>query len=308
VNAPRLANGTQDRERLRLADHYDAELREHNEQLRGATDIGPADCVLDVGCGAGQSTCDAARAAVSGSVLGVDSSEQMLERARRRVAEEGLHNVAFELADAQVHRFALAHFDVVISRFGTMFFADPVATFTNIASASRPSARLVMMVWQSHDRNEWATAIHRSLTAGRATSAQPPSALDPFSLGDPSLVTSILGKAGFAKVGFTDVHVPVYYGPDATAAYDLVCDMKSTKELLAGLEAAATDRALARLRDAGCTRHWPRRAVRLASMDHHGSPPAMTTASRCRDKTAGKDLCGLPSRHADRTPRKIARH
>jgi ubiquinone/menaquinone biosynthesis C-methylase UbiE len=176
VKTPRLANGTQDRQRLRLADHYDAELREHNVQLRGATDIGPADCVLDVGCGAGQSTRDAARTAVSGSVLGVDSSEQMLERARRRVAEEGLHNVAFELGDAQVHRFALAHFDVVISRFGTMFFADPVAAFTNIASASRPSARLVMMVWQSHDRNEWATAIRRSLTAGRATSAQPPSA------------------------------------------------------------------------------------------------------------------------------------
>jgi SAM-dependent methyltransferase len=249
VKTPRLANCTQDRERLRLADHYDAELREHNEQLRGATDIGPADRVLDVGCGAGQSTRDAARAAVSGSVLGVDSSEQMLERARRRVAEEGLYNVAFEVGDAQVHRFALAHFDVVISRFGTMFFADPVAAFTNIASASRPSARLVMMVWQSHDRNEWATAIDRSLTAGRATGAQPPSALEPFSLGDPSIVTSILGKAGFAKVGFTDVNVPVYYGPDTAAAYDLVCDMKVTIDLLAGLEAAARDRALARLRE-----------------------------------------------------------
>ena len=75
--------------RLRLADHYDAELRRHNERLRAATGIVPTDQVLDIGCGAGQTTCDAARAAVQGSALGVDVSDAMLERARRRTAEEG---------------------------------------------------------------------------------------------------------------------------------------------------------------------------------------------------------------------------
>ena len=148
---------------LTIADHYDAELRRHHEHLRAATDIAPADRVLDIGCGAGQTTRDAARAASSGSVLGVDISEQMLERARRLTQDAGLQNISYELGDAQVHRFSPASFDVLISRFGTMFFADPDAAFANLASASRRGARLVMMVWQGCVRNEWATAIPEAL-------------------------------------------------------------------------------------------------------------------------------------------------
>ena len=91
----------------------------------------------------------------------------MLERARLRTAEEGLHNVTFEHGDAQVHPFPPARFDVVISRFGTMFFADPIAAFTNIARAARTGARLVMMVWQSEERNEWATAVRHRLHRSR---------------------------------------------------------------------------------------------------------------------------------------------
>jgi ubiquinone/menaquinone biosynthesis C-methylase UbiE len=121
---------------------YDAELRLHNERLRRSYDLGPHDHVLDIGCGAGQTTRDAARLAVAGSVVGVDVSASMIERARRLTEAAGLHNVTFELADAQVQRFAAERFDVAISRFGTMFFADPFAAFTNIARAMRPRGRL----------------------------------------------------------------------------------------------------------------------------------------------------------------------
>jgi ubiquinone/menaquinone biosynthesis C-methylase UbiE len=86
---------------LTLADFYDAELCRHNERFRAATGIRRADRVLDVGCGAGQTTRDAARAALSGSVLGVDVSAQLLERARQRTAAEGLHNVTYELGDCR---------------------------------------------------------------------------------------------------------------------------------------------------------------------------------------------------------------
>jgi len=247
--------GSQEGRRLRFVDHYDAELRRHNERLRAATHIGLADQVLDIGCGAGQSTRDAARAAQSGFALGVDVSEAMLERARRRTAQECLCNVSYELGDAQVHRFRPAHFDVVISRFGTMFFGDPVAAFANVARASRLGARLVMMVWQSADRNEWATAIQHSI-AGGAAPAYAPGEPDPFSIGEPSRVESILGAAGFSGVGFADIQEPVYYGPDTASAYDLVCDLKMTKDLLAHREAAAAERALASLREtlaAHCT-------------------------------------------------------
>jgi SAM-dependent methyltransferase/pimeloyl-ACP methyl ester carboxylesterase len=235
--------GRRRRPRLRLMDHYDDELRRHNERLRAAAGVRPGDRVLDIGCGAGESTRDAARTAAPGSVLGVDISEELLERARRRTAEKGVLNATYERGDAQVHPFPPASFDLIISRFGTMFFADPVAAFSNIARAARPGARLVLMVWQSEERNEWANAIRQALGAG-----PPPRQLDPFSLADAPAVESLLAAAGFSDVAFADVREPVYYGPDAPAALQLVRDMKATRDLLARLDSAAAERAVAKLR------------------------------------------------------------
>jgi ubiquinone/menaquinone biosynthesis C-methylase UbiE len=232
---------------LTIADHYDAELRRHNERLRAATEIGPTDRVLDIGCGMGQTTRDAARVASSGSVLGVDISAQMLERARRLTLEAGLQNISYELGDAQAHRFQPAYFDVLISRFGTMFFAEPVAAFANLANASRRGARLVMMVWQSCERNEWATAIPAALTVpGYADSVTWGQEL--FSLAETTTVEAILAKAGFAEVGFTEVYEPVYYGADVDTAFQIVCSFKITKDVLARLDAGAAERALDQLR------------------------------------------------------------
>jgi ubiquinone/menaquinone biosynthesis C-methylase UbiE len=235
--------GRRRRPRLRLFDHYDDELRRHNERLRAAAGVRPGDRVLDIGCGAGQSTRDAARAAAPGSVLGVDTSEELLESARRRTADEGVQNVTYERGDAQVHPLSPASFDVVISRFGTMFFADPVAAFRNIARATRPGGRLVMMVWQSKERNEWATAIQQALGARPA-----PSRLDAFSLGDATAVEALLAAADFSDVAFEDVREPVYYGPDVSAAVELVRDFKTTREMLVRMESAAAQRAVSRLR------------------------------------------------------------
>ena len=235
------------RPRLRLADQYDAELRGPYRRLREAMPVGPGDHVLDIGCGTGQATRDAARASVSGSALGVDVSPAMLERARLRAAQEGHHNVTFERGDAQAHPFPPARFDLVISRFGTMFFADPIAAFTNIGRGARAGARLVMMVWQGEKRNEWATAIHQALTGGAAPG--PASGPDPFSLAEPATVRSILAAAGFVEVGFADVREPVHYGPDVGVAFDLVRDMKTTRDVLARLDAVSAERALARLRE-----------------------------------------------------------
>jgi SAM-dependent methyltransferase len=235
------------RPRLRWADHYDAELRAHDERLRAAMVVDPADRILDIGCGSGQTTRGAARAATLGSALGVDISEEMLGRARCRSAEAGVSNVVFERGDAQTHPFPPAHFDLIISRFGTMFFADPVAAFSHVARAARPGARLVMLVWQGEERNEWATAFRQALTGGAAMA--PPSGPDPFSMADPVVIRSVLDASGFVEVGVADVREPVYYGPDAGAALDLVLDMKRHRDLLAGLDAAAAQRALIRLRE-----------------------------------------------------------
>lgn len=235
------------RPRLRLADHYDLELRAHNDRLRAVMVVGQADRVLDIGCGSGQTTRDAAGAATFGSALGVDISEEMLERARFQSAEEGVSNVAFERGDAQIHPFPPAHFDLIISRFGSMFFADPVAAFSNVARAARPGARVILLVWQGEDRNEWATAIRQVLTGGAG--AAPASELDPFSMADPDVVRSVLGTAGFVDIDIAHVHEPVYYGPDAAAALDLVRDMRQPRDLLARMDAASAQRALIRLRE-----------------------------------------------------------
>lgn len=222
---------------------YDAELRRHNELFRAAARVGTDDQVLDIGCGTGLSTREAARAAVAGNAVGVDTSAPMLEVARRLSVDEGLTNIAYELADAQVHPFAPERFDLCISRFGTMFFADPLAAFTNIGSALRPDARLVMLVWQERDGNEW-TTVRQTLTGGSAASSGP----NAFSLGDPAVTESILVGAGFTDVDFSDVHEPVYYGPDSATALDAMLRLLKYDDLLADLDAAAADEARARLR------------------------------------------------------------
>jgi len=181
----------------------------------------------------------------------VDISAPAIERARELTRAEGLRNVTFERADAQDHRFPRPRASTLrFSRFGTMFFAEPVAAFANIGRALRPAGRLVIMVWQAHERNEWEVAIRQSLEAAEGPPALSPGGPDPFSLADPPAVTEVLEAAGFADVTFTDVHEPVYYGPDVAAALNWVRGFTSTSDALNQLDAAAADRALGRLRAA----------------------------------------------------------
>lgn len=230
---------------LDLADFYDAELTRHNGHLRAAASVGIRDRVLDIGCGAGQSTREAARVAVEGEAIGVDTSSEMLEVARRRSKEAGLRNVTFVQGDAQHHAFPTSSFDLCISRFGVMFFADPAAAFANVARAMRPGARLVWMVWQSQERNEWSGAIRRTLSPGSAVSA---GALTTFSLGDPTVATELLSTAGFVSIDFADVREPVFYGPDVDTAFDALMYLNIAKDALARTD-EAPDRVLQRLRD-----------------------------------------------------------
>jgi SAM-dependent methyltransferase len=226
-------------------DFYDAELRAHQEHLRAAYGIAPGAEVLDIGCGTGLTTREAARAAAPGRVVGIDVSERMLERARELTAAEGLDNVQYVLGDAQVHRFDRARFDVAISRFGTMFFDDPPAAFANIAAALRAEARLALLVWQRHEDNEWALAIDAAL--GDAAQPPPPG-MDPFSLGDAKATACLLEGAGFDAVQFEDVHAPVHYGHDVDAALALVRGFQCTSTALAGLSDGEATRRVERLR------------------------------------------------------------
>ena len=241
-------------------DFYDAELRAHHEHLRAACAIGAGEQVLDIGCGTGLTTREAARAAAPGGVVGVDVSERMLERARELTAADRLDNVRYELGDAQVLRFQPAAFDVAISRFGTMFFSDPVAAFANIAAALRPGGRLVLLVWQRREHNQWARAIDAAL--GDAAQAPRPGA-DPFSLGDAEVTAGILERAGFDGVRFEDVREPVFYGHDLDAALAIVRGFQATSAALAGLSDREAARTVKRLRETLAAHHSDERGVVL---------------------------------------------
>ena len=222
---------------------YDAELCRYQRRLREAADVSADDTVLDIGCGAGQATRQAAGLATRGSALGVDTSPAMVARARRLAAAENLPNVLFEQGDAQVHPFPPAHFSLGISRFGTMFFTDPVVAFGHLGLALRPGARLVQLVWQDGDRQEWVVALRRALDGGG-----PAGGVDPFSLADPAVVDAVLTAAGFTDVRVTEVREPVWYGPDPDAALDAVRSLRIVSDPLARLADDQAERALDRLR------------------------------------------------------------
>jgi SAM-dependent methyltransferase len=118
--------------------------------------------------------------------------------------------------------------------------------FRNIARALRVGGRLVMMVWQAHDRNEWAVAINQALGVAERGVAAPPG-LDPFSLAEPPTVRPILAAAGFADSEFRDVDVPVYYGQDVDAALAFVGRFANVSEALSR-SGPRTGTILARLR------------------------------------------------------------
>jgi SAM-dependent methyltransferase len=222
---------------------YDTELQLHNERLREAYEFTATDRILDVGCGAGQTTREAARLAPDGVAVGVDLDEAMVARARDLAVAEGIQNVRFEVADVERHPFRAGEFDVAISRFGTMFFADPQAAFRNIASAVRPGGHLVMMVWQSYDLNEWVVAIDRALGEVPVAAA----GTDPFSLGEPATIRRLLSAAGFEPVTLADVRVPVYYGRDVDAALEFVTQFSDVSRTLQQ-SGARTSSLVARLR------------------------------------------------------------
>jgi SAM-dependent methyltransferase len=225
---------------------FDLAVARYDAKLHDAARIAATDRVLDIGCGSGHTTREAARRAVDGEAVGVDLSSQLIERARKRAAEQGLDNVHFVQADAQIHAFEAASFDVAISRTGTMFFGDPVAAFTNIRRALRPGGRLVLLVWRSIERNEWFASFTGALAAGRTLPVPPPDAPTPFSLADPNRVRSILGAAGFVDVELDALAEPMYFGRDVDEAHALVLGLLGF--LLEGLDESGRRRALDDLR------------------------------------------------------------
>jgi SAM-dependent methyltransferase len=167
--------------------------------------------VIDVGCGCGTTSLEIARrVGDSGTVLGIDISAPMLEVARERGTGA---NVRFETADAQTHPLVPECADLVFSRFGVMFFADPAAAFGNLRAALRPRGRLAFLCWQALAHNPWMTAPLAALA--KVVPLPPPPAPDapgPFSFADPERVSGILARAGFAEIALEPLEQRIWIG------------------------------------------------------------------------------------------------
>lgn len=246
-------NSEESRHWVDNAERYDTMLGGYVEHILGAAHLASGDRVLDVGCGSGATTIAAARIAADGDVLGVDLSGPMLDHARARAADAGLTNVAFEQQDAQTASLETGSRDAVISRFGVMFFEDPVAAFTNIAGALAPGGRVSFACWKDIAANEW-MLVPGMAVAAHAPLPDPgePGAPGPFAFGDADRVRGVLTAAGLTSVEITSIDDPLLLGGHGTVD-EAVAFLRGTgmaKVLLADAAPDVVERALDAVREA----------------------------------------------------------
>lgn len=256
-------------------DRYDRMVAPLSAHLLAGAAVGRTDRVLDVGCGCGQTTRAAARAASAGGALGIDLAAPMVEAARRRAAAESLDNVEFRVGDVQVEPLGSAGFDLAMSRFGVMFFADPVAAFANIASALVPGGRLCFLCWQEVSRVEWVWAPMSAALAHlpRPHPGPPADGPGPFSLADPGHVVELLDASGFSDVRIDPVEEQLELGSDVEETADFLLATGMGQTVLGGDDPAATAAAVAALRDVVQAHSSPRGV-------HFGSAAWLVTAAR----------------------------
>jgi len=187
----------------RLQDRLDRQLQPLGRRVMAALGLASAERVIDIGCGCGQTSLELAQAVgPRGSVLGIDVSAPMLAVARGRAPPPGSAPVRFIEADAQVFDFQQAVADAVFSRFGVMFFADPIAAFANIRAALRPGGRLAFVCWRDVALNPFMTL---PFAAAAPFLPEPPAPADPlapgpFAFADGERLRAILAGAGFADI------------------------------------------------------------------------------------------------------------
>ncbi|MDP9181579.1 MAG: class I SAM-dependent methyltransferase [Actinomycetota bacterium] len=226
-------------------ERYDSGIRGYHERLLAAAAVAPGERVLDVGCGNGQVARDLAKSGAH--AIGIDLSRPMLHRARELAAD--LPGAEFVEGDAQVHAFPDSSFDVIVSRFGAMFFADRRAAFANLARSTRPGGRLALLAWQELAKNEWLQEIRGALALGRDLPSPPAGGPGPFGLADAEAVCADLAQAGYAEVQVAPVLEAFVPGRDAEHAYAFLGNVGVVRGLLDGLPEVDVARGRAQLKE-----------------------------------------------------------
>ena len=244
---------------------YDGMLAAFGDMVLEQAGLAPGEAVLDVGCGCGATTLAAAStvgsavgsaagsAVAPGVVVGADLSVPMLAVGRQAASARGLTNVTFVEADAQVYRFEPASFDAVISRFGVMFFNDPVAAFGNLRSATKAGGRLCFVCWQPLIANQWLVVPGAALAEHVPfPDMGPPDAPGMFGLADADRIRSVLSEAGWSGVEVEPVEASIPVGGSGTVdeAVDFLRTGSLGRMMLTGVDAETVAKAEASVRSA----------------------------------------------------------
>ncbi|MBL8663096.1 MAG: methyltransferase domain-containing protein [Candidatus Odyssella sp.] len=195
-------------------------LSQHSEAVFPALPVRAGDHVLDVGCGFGDTALKLAeRVGPNGSVVGIDCCDAFLDFARAAVRARKITNVSFVRGDAEI-ALPINQFDFVFARFGTMFFANPVAGLRNMRRALKPGGRMVHIVWRQRADNPWL-----SMAKDVVLRFLPPPGADaqtcgpgPFSMADEATVRKMMEVAGYEAIEFRRVDAPVLVGRDVNDA------------------------------------------------------------------------------------------
>lgn len=189
-------NGPSGESWVAMQEHMDVQLHSLGQAVMAELALQRGERVLDIGCGAGTTTQQLAAVVGDANVVGVDISRPLVEHARRRAPA-----IRFELADAGTAQ--LGTFDAIFSRFGVMFFSDPVAAFTNLASMLRPGGRVGFVCWRPVDDNPVMTVPMAAAVAAGLPAPPPPDdpfAPGPFAFADKGRLAGILSHAGFSSI------------------------------------------------------------------------------------------------------------
>jgi ubiquinone/menaquinone biosynthesis C-methylase UbiE len=220
---------------LRFQDIIEGSFARHGEAAIELLEPKPGERVLDIGCGFGDTTERLARLVEPGGVaVGVDAAPRFIEHAREAAAGHGLTNVEYAVADVQTMEPG-EPFDLAFSRFGTMFFANPVAAMRNVGRALAPGGRIAMAVWRRREDNEWlyrAQRIVEEIVSRPEEYDEPTCGPGPFSMADADTTSDVMQRAGFEDVALRRCDVPMRIGGGLDEAIEIVTALGPAGEIL----------------------------------------------------------------------------
>ena len=239
----------------------DAMLAPLSAVLVAKANVRPGERVIDIGCGCGDTSIAVAQQ--GGSVWGVDISEPMLDIAKQRAT--GLDSVAFSQTDAAIQAYTPDH-DLVLSRFGVMFFADPIAAFTQIRTALNDSGRMVFVCWQAPKDNAWMSVVGRAVQSFMPEVGAPddPQAPGPFAFADADGLREILVSAEFNEIEIEPLERELTLGRNLDEAILFQSKVGPLARGLSELDDATKKQALSAAREA-LTPHVSDSGVRLGA-------------------------------------------